>query len=187
MRRSFTRIYPAGRKGKNMNGIGTTKIAQIAFVVKDIEAAKKKWAKIFGLEWMIEANIAVWDTTPAYTDGVPEDCSDVKVAKMTIGDGVGFALFEPGEKPTPWRKYLDKHGESVFNLEFFVPDRQAAYEVVGECCEAKKPYHIGFYPDVTYSILHTDDELGVDLNLVGHEDNVAYIEALRKDPSKLKD
>jgi hypothetical protein len=169
-----------------MKGIGTVKIAQISFVVRDIEVSKKKWAQILGVDWNLEAIISAWESVPAYTDGLPEDCSDVKVAKCTIGDGISIALFQPGDKPTPWRKYLDKHGDSVFNLEFFVPDRQEAYDVVGGCCEAKKPYYIGFYSDVTYSILHTVGELGVDLNFVGHEDNTAYIEAMRKDPKAFK-
>ena len=44
-------FYINEREEKNMNGVvGTNLVCQVGFIVKDIQATKKKWAEFLGVE-----------------------------------------------------------------------------------------------------------------------------------------
>ena len=158
-------------------GIGTKKIVQIGIVVKNIEKSRQKWTKALGFVPDIDQKVPKWSHTPTYTYGKPEDDSDVIMVKFDLDDNINIALFQPSENPSPWKTHLDQYGESVMFLGFDVPDRQATYDALGH-----KPYHIGYYPDITYSMVDTMEDLGIELNIKSWADNTALITRLISDP-----
>ncbi len=164
--------------------IGSKKIVQIALVVRDIETSKQKWGALLGLEPFQEFQVPTWPDAPSYTNGVASDASDVKAVKYLLADNLMLALFQPGEKPTPWKKHLDEHGESVFFLELQPAKQDEALEAVKEVCGIEEPRHIEYQKGVAYAIMPTANSLGVDLNLILPQTDVELVEKINADPEK---
>ena len=78
--------------------VGTHLVAQVGFIVKDIEETKKKWAAFLGVD--------VPETQP---------CGDYEVTQ-TVFEG------KPNEEPSTWRNFLNEHGEGMHHLAFQVRD-----------------------------------------------------------------
>ncbi len=159
---------------------GSTTIKQINFVVKYLDKIVKGWTKLTGRGPEMEYYIPPFDKVPAFTDGIPEECSDVKTAKFKINDKEVFspitlAFWQPREAKTPWRKHLDKYGEGFMDIEFTVSNLDKAYEFIGE-----KPYHKGYYSSYIYSLAHTKDMHGTDLNIGQLSDNRELLNELKK-------
>ena len=164
--------------------IGTNKIVQIALVVRDIEAAKQKWGALLGLEPFQEFQVPTWPEAPTYTNGVPSDLSDVKAVKFLLADNLMLALFQPGDNPTPWKKHMDEHGESVCFLEMQSEDQDEALETIKEVCGIEKPNHIEYQKGVAVAIMPTASSLGVDLNLILPQTDGELVEKINADPAK---
>lgn len=52
-----------------------------------------------------------------------------------------------------------------------------------EVCQAKGPYHEGFYPGSTYTFVDTQKECGVQFNIKKDEDNTVLIAKCEADPA----
>lgn len=148
-----------------LTGIGSKKIVQLNFVVKDLEQVKATWGKILAGAMTAEYTVPPFDYAPTYTDGKREDCDDVRTLKFVLEDEMVLAFWQPGSKKTPWKEYLDKHGESLMSVEFNVPDLDKAYEVIREATGVAGPYHRGIYPNMSYSFVDTSQQLGTELNI----------------------
>ncbi len=105
--------------------VGTNLVAQVGFIVKDVEAAKKKWAEFLGVE--------VPETTPAgdyaitHTEykGEPAPEASCWMAFFDVGPGMQLELIQPNDKPSTWRSFLDEHGEGIHHVAFQVKDSKA--------------------------------------------------------------
>jgi catechol 2,3-dioxygenase-like lactoylglutathione lyase family enzyme len=157
-------------------GIESTKIKQICICAWDLDKAEAAWTKILGLE---PEHLVTPDfkDVPTFTDARPDSFKAVPFLVYHLED-MALEIFAPGEGDTPWRRFLEKHGEGVMNLAFYVPDREKAYEAIG--C---RPYHEGFYPGGTYTFVDTMDGAGVELNIKKDEDNLGKIESYVADPA----
>jgi methylmalonyl-CoA/ethylmalonyl-CoA epimerase len=59
--------------------------------------------------------------------GKPITGSNIKLRiRMAKLGPIEFELIEPGEGRSPWRDYLQKHGEGIEHIGFFVEDIDAA-------------------------------------------------------------
>ena len=167
----------------------SARIIQINFVVKDLEKAKESWSRLLG-EPLIEYNQSGPEEVPAVMDGKMVDCSDVTGLKYVLGDldwddmmagkkladNVFFiAFWKPGTNDTPWKRFLDTHGEGIMDIEMEVDSREKAYEAIG-----KKPYHSGYFPNATYSLVECMDTFYTDLNINCRENNDSIREELLK-------
>lgn len=155
---------------------------QIALVVQDIETSKRKWSALLGLEPFQEFTVPGWPEAPTYTDGAVADCSDVKAVKFLLDDNMMLALFEPGESPSPWKKHLEEHGESVMFLELQPNDQSEALNAIREVCGIEEPTHIEYQKGVAYAIMPTGNSLGIDLNLILSQNDPQLIEKINNDP-----
>ena len=113
--------------------------------------------------------------TPTFDYGEPSDCSDVRFIKFRMDDAHVIALFCPGEKDNPWRRFRDERGEGFMFCEFKVDDVDAAYAELGEAIGVDQPYHFGLYPKSYYSLADTQDALGFQLNFTHSADYTAQI------------
>ncbi|MDR1262629.1 MAG: VOC family protein, partial [Oscillospiraceae bacterium] len=71
---------------------------------------------------------------------------------------------EPDEHPSTFREFLEKHGQGVHHLGFEVGDRRDA--IIGEL--ESKGYGmrtIGYYPGSSWTIVDSEGNLGVNLNI----------------------
>lgn len=162
--------------------IGSKRIVQIALVVRDIESATKRWADLLGIEPFQQFQVPTWPEAPTYTSGMPSDASDIKAVKFLLADNLMLALFQPGEKPTPWKQHLDKHGESVFFLELQPSEQEEAMQTLKEVCGTEEPYHIEYQKGVAYALMNTRSSLGIDLNLILPQEDSELIEKINAAP-----
>ena len=165
-----------------MSGIGSSAIKQICICVWDLEKAERRWNALLGRK-AERLKTPRWSEVPSYTNNRADTFEDVEFLVYHLDGGLNLEIFGPGEGETPWRTFLEKHGEGVMNVAFFVDDREEAYAKIHEFAAAKGPYHEGFYPGGTYTFVDTYDELGVELNIKRDEDNTQRIRAYHADPA----
>lgn len=135
---------------------------QIAVIVENIEQAAKEWADLFGVE-VPEIRVAPPKDDPDLTyRGAPAHYG-LKLAVIQAGCFV-IELHEPDHNPSTFREFLDKHGQGVHHLGFCVGDRRDA---VIDDLESRgyAMRTIGFYPGGSWTIVDSEDKLGVNLNI----------------------
>lgn len=105
--------------------VGTHLVAQVGFIVKDVEAAKKKWAEFLGLEIPPTQPIGAYETTQTVYQGQPAPEAYCWMAFFDVGPGLQLELIQPNDKPSTWRSFLDEHGEGIHHVAFQVKDSKA--------------------------------------------------------------
>lgn len=157
--------------------IGTKSICHLAFVTKDIYKITENWAKFLGIEkpevWAIPSK----EEAPALTYGKLEDYKDCLISVIQF-DNIKMEIVQPGEEPNPWKLCLEKYGEGFQHVSFVVPDIEKAEETLKEI-GADTYYHIGYYPEDTYSFYDTKEALGMEVNIKFAADNKKRIEELK--------
>lgn len=109
-----------------MSGVlGTNVVTQIAIVVKDIEATKKKYAEFFGVDVPGHFDSGPHDeNSDAVTlyKGAPNYRAGAKLAFINIGPNVALELIEPIGGASVWKDVLDEKGEGFHHIAFVVKD-----------------------------------------------------------------
>lgn len=106
------------------------KLSQVAIVVRDIEAARKRYADFLGVP---EPEIII--TEPGsnvnlkYRGHASNDAA--KLAFFDLG-GVALELIEPIGNDSAWAEGLDEKGERVHHLAFWTEDMKAAKDHLDE-------------------------------------------------------
>ena len=144
------------------NNLDFNGFIQVALVVHDIEKAAKTWADFF--------NVPV----PEIRDDAPTENPNLTYRGKPAFYGLKFAvieagnfvieLHEPDAHDSTFKEFLDKHGNGVHHLGFCVGDRRD--DVIEEL--SQKGYEmrtIGYYPGSSWTIVDTEDDLGVNLNI----------------------
>ncbi len=135
---------------------------QIALVVKDIEQAAEEWSKLFGVP-KPEIRIDQPTENPNLTYRGKPAYYGLKFAVIQAGNFV-IELHEPDEHESTFREFLDKHGNGVHHIGFCVGDRRD--DVVRELeQEGYQMRTIGYYPGSSWTIVDSEDKLGVNLNI----------------------
>ena len=94
-----------------MSGVvGTDLVCQVGFIVKDINATKKKWAEFLGVEEPEAALCGEYEITQTEFKGEPAPEANSYLAFFDVGPGLQLELIQPNEAPSTWRNYLNEHG-----------------------------------------------------------------------------
>ena len=105
------------------------RLAQVAIVVKDIEAARNRYASLFGVD---PPSVIV--TEPGTKRGLTyrgDDSNDrAKLAFFDL-ENVQLELIEPMGESSAWAEGLDDKGERVHHLAFWTENMKAAAEHMG--------------------------------------------------------
>ena len=136
---------------------------QINIIVKDIELAAKKWAELLGIE-VPKIRINHLEGNENYTyRGQPVSC-DLKVCDIHM-DGFVIELHQPVGGPSSFQEFIEKHGNGVHHLGFEVGDERDA--VIADLEKEGYDVHrtLGIYPGSSWTIVDTEDVLGVNLNI----------------------
>lgn len=160
-------------------GIGTKQVCHMAFVVKDIEKTVANWAAFFGIEVPRIWNLPAAEEAPALTNGVLEDYTDCRISVIEL-ENIKMEFVQPGEKSSPWKTYLEEHGEGFQHISFVVEDRDAAKALIQKEFGVEDWYHVGYYPGGTYAFYDTKAALGSEINIKSDDDNRAIIEEILK-------
>lgn len=101
-------------------GFGSRKLAQIAFVVNDIEAAIDRWADLLGID---KPEVILTDPGNAvHADYRGQPTNDrAKLAFFDLG-GVQLELIEPVGSNSAWAEGLPELGERFHHIAFWVDD-----------------------------------------------------------------
>ncbi|MDO4298485.1 MAG: VOC family protein [Lachnospiraceae bacterium] len=160
-------------------GLGTQEVCHISFVVKDIEKTVKNWSVLLGIDLPRIWNIPTPEEAPALTNGVLEDYSDCRISVIKMKN-ITVEFVQPGQKSSPWKTWLEEHGEGFQHISFVVEDRDAAKKLIQDEFGVADWYHIGYYPGGTYAFYDTKNALGTEINIKSNDDNTAMITELLK-------
>lgn len=158
--------------------IGTVKVCHMAFVTKDIYKITENWAKFLGIEKPAVWAIPPKEEAPALTFGKLEDYKNCLISVIDF-ENIRLEIVQPGDEPNPWKTCLEKNGEGFQHISFVVPDKDKAEQTLKEL-GADSYYHIGYYPDGTYSFYDTKEILGLEVNIKYDGDNREIIKELLK-------
>lgn len=99
--------------------VGSSVVAQVGFLVHDIEASSRAWAEFLGCA------VPAWSITDAEPlaqtkyQGQPSQAR-AKLAFFDVGPGLQLELIEPDHEPSTWRHDLDQNGEGFHHLAFVI-------------------------------------------------------------------
>ena len=105
--------------------VGTHLVAQVGFIVKDVEETKKKWAEFLGLEVPETQPIGDYAVTGTTYKGQHAPKAYCWMAFFDVGPGLQLELIQPNEEPSTWRDYLNEHGEGIHHIAFQIKDSKA--------------------------------------------------------------
>lgn len=145
------------------NHLKTKNYMQICIVVADIEKAAEKWADLLGIEKPEVSPKRLEGGEHYLYHGEPISC-DLKVCNIEM-DGWVLELHQPCGGPSSFQDYLDKHGNGVHHIGFRVGEERDAMveELTEDGFDANRT--IGINPGRTWTIVDTEDTLGVNINL----------------------
>jgi len=144
------------------NNISFDGFIQIAIVVKDIQKAAETWAKMFNIP-VPEIGYTPPAHNPDLTYRGKPAYYGLKMAVIRVGSFV-IELLEPDERDSTFREFLDKHGNGVHHLGFQVGEKRDV--IIGELEEMGYDMRtVGYYPGSSWTIVDSEDDLGVNLNI----------------------
>ncbi len=142
--------------------------AQICIVVEDAKKAAEGWAELFGIpapeieERHLEGN-------EEYVYRGKRISCDLLVAEIAM-NGFIIELHQPvmkagsGADESTFHEFMREHGNGVHHLGFEVGNKRDA--IVSELTEAGYEQRtVGIYPGSSWTIIDSEDTLGVNLNI----------------------
>jgi hypothetical protein len=138
---------------------------QVNIVVDDIHRAAKAWAALLDIpEPEIWVNHLQSNGDNPYTYRGQDIPCDLQMCVIEMGDWV-LELHQVDGTPSTFREFQDKHGFGVHHLGFEVGD--AREEVIRELQEMgfDTERTVGIYPGSSWTIVDSEDVLGVNLNI----------------------
>ena len=100
--------------------VGTQLVAQVGFVVKDIEQTKRKWAAFLGVDVPETQSCGDDEVTQTVFEGRRAPEANALLAFFDVGPGLQLELIQPNDAPSTWRSFLNEHGEGMHHLAFQV-------------------------------------------------------------------
>ena len=145
--------------------LGTNKIAQLCFVVKDVEAARDAFCNMLG----VEKSTILESPDPEIAKVKLRGESTEAKNRFTFIDTprIQIELVEPdSSSPSTWQEHLEKHGESAHHIAFFVDsvdEKKALLNVLGF-----PTIQEGFFFDGNgkYAYMDTTSEYGIIIELL---------------------
>jgi catechol 2,3-dioxygenase-like lactoylglutathione lyase family enzyme len=135
---------------------------QIGIIVRDIEKSAKAWADLFGIP-VPEILVADAGSDTNVTYRGKKAAYGLKLAVIKAGSWV-VELHEPTGGDSTFQEFLDKHGQGVHHLGFEVGEKRDA--IIGELEDnGYKMRTIGIYPGSSWTIVDSEDALGVNFNI----------------------
>lgn len=111
--------------------LGTLKVEQLAFVVKDIEAAAEAYCTLLGVEKPSVLPSGSAEVTQIEYLGQP---TEGKAKMMFIKTPlIEIELIEPSsDSPSTWNQHLEEHGEGVHHISFVVQNIEEKIKLLEE-------------------------------------------------------
>ena len=144
-----------------MKGVDTTRIDQVAIVVKDLDATVKAWSELLGVEPTLTVTTQPFDPAGTLYEGEPTDAR-LRAAVFKLGD-VELELMEPIDGPSVWSEWLDGHGEGLHHLGFASDSLEDGIESLAE--QGIEVAQRAEYPVGWYAYFRSEEKLGTMIEL----------------------
>ena len=148
-----------------MPPFGQNKLAQVAIVVRDIEAAKKRWAAVLQSDLPNTIVTQPGDQVRMSFGGNPSN-AQCKLAFFDLG-GVQLELIEPMGGDSTWQEVLDRKGEGMHHIAFWTEDM--ADSVAGLKESGVNLVQRGDMGDGQYAYFDGEEQLGCVVELLEHK------------------
>ena len=146
--------------------LDTRVVAQVAIIVRGIEAKARAWADLFGMPVPEIRIIDTYDITHAQYKGEPTPAR-AKLAFFHFAN-IDIELIEPVGGPSTWKDQLDQHGDSLHHLAFRYRDVDEMMEKLPALqAQGMKLVQRGdWLPDGRYLYLDSVEKLGTILEIL---------------------
>jgi len=142
--------------------LGSTTIAQIAIVVRDIEEAAKRWAEVLGLPVPDVIVTRPGSEVHQTFKGKPSD-AQARLAFFHLGQ-VQLELIEPLGGESTWQEVLDRKGEGFHHIAFWVEGMQRSVDFLKS--QGIPMTQRGDMGEGQYAYFDAEESLGVTLELL---------------------
>jgi catechol 2,3-dioxygenase-like lactoylglutathione lyase family enzyme len=139
-------------------------LEQVAFVVKNLEAGLKFFNEQMGVPRFYVINDFGRRATEKTFRGKPAS-HDFKIAIAYSGD-TQIELIEHVSGETTYKEYLERRGEGLHHLAFFLEDRQTYEKVFDEFNAAHPVLQSGRFGDTLYTYFDTEGSIGAVMEIV---------------------
>jgi catechol 2,3-dioxygenase-like lactoylglutathione lyase family enzyme len=142
--------------------IVSKKLAQVAIIVKDIDAARNAWAELLGVQPPEVSIDECKSFRPTLCLGKSTDAK-CKLAFITL-ENIQIELIQPMGGKSTWQEYLDNHGEGIHHVAFQVKDIEGVekrFELQGN-----PTVQLGGWDGGAYSYIDASKNLGCILELL---------------------
>jgi catechol 2,3-dioxygenase-like lactoylglutathione lyase family enzyme len=144
--------------------LGSTTLAQVAIVVHHIEESAKRYADILGLPVPEPITTAPGLEANQTYRGAPSNAR-AKLAFFNVGQ-VQIELIEPLGGPSTWQEALDKRGECVHHIAFWVEGMQKSVDFLKS--RGIPMVQRGDMGEGQYAYFDAESQLGLTLELLEH-------------------
>lgn len=100
--------------------LGTSTLAQVGFIVRDLETTKKKFAEFFGVPVPPTCDGGKYEVTGTTVEGKPAPDANCWMAFFDVGPNTQIELIQPNGVKSTWQDFLDEHGEGIHHIAFVV-------------------------------------------------------------------
>ncbi|MEY8322639.1 VOC family protein [Lachnospiraceae bacterium 54-11] len=129
-----------------MKAIELNALAQVGFIVKDIESVKAKFAELFGVAVPPTIDGGEYAVTQTQYRGQAAPEANCLMAFFNLDNGFQIELIQPNEFPSVWREFLEENGEGIHHIAFRMKGMKeniAACEKLGMALVQKGEYGNG--------------------------------------------
>ena len=145
-----------------MESLGSTTLAQVAIVVRDIEEACRRWSALLGQPIPNVITTQPGDEVAMAFRGAPSN-AQAKLAFFSLGP-VQLELIEPLGGQSTWQEALEQKGEAVHHLAFWVEGMQKSVDFLRG--QGVPMIQRGDMGEGQYAYFDGEERLGVTLELL---------------------
>jgi methylmalonyl-CoA/ethylmalonyl-CoA epimerase len=137
-----------------------TRLAQIGFVVRDIEKSAKFLSEVFGIGpfRVIDYPPEGRDDIIRYYHGKPANFS-ARLAFAGVGQ-IELELIQPLGGDNIWDDFLEQHGEGIHHIRFNVADIEQTTEYLAQHDVAVLQMGSGLRPGTFFKYFDTEEKVG---------------------------
>jgi catechol 2,3-dioxygenase-like lactoylglutathione lyase family enzyme len=147
-------------------GIGDKVFVQVCIIVRDVEATAARYVEVFGFSPPRFDTTLLNDHTHATYYGQPTD-SRAKLTGFDMGQ-IQFELLQPLDPRSCWMDHLERHGEGIHHVAFYVPKTEAVVSSFRSHGYVVMQQGLFTGQSGMYTYLDTDKDLGVVIELLEH-------------------
>ena len=140
--------------------LDTCTLAQVGFIVKDVEATKRTFAEFLGVHVPPTCDGGEFSVTGTTVYGQPAPEANCKMAFFDVGEHIQIELIQPNGVKSTWQDFLDEHGEGIHHIAFNVKNMDEKIKAMEDFAGAKVVQR-GKYGDGNgeYTYLDCHDQL----------------------------